>query len=127
MKTPLACLVALLLVIWSPITAAQVDGSALLATCSAAVKELDGEKISQQEALGSLYCVAYVSGFLDATSLAAKFTAGRRSICMPDNGITNGQAARILVKYLRENPQTLHESGRLSLYIALAKAFPCAN
>jgi hypothetical protein len=73
----------------------------------------------------SLYCIGYVSGFLDGMSVAVTSTGGRQNVCLPQRGITNDQAIRIFVKYLRDNPQTLHETGRMSLYISLAKAFPC--
>jgi len=101
------------------------DGSFFLQACSAAVKQADGTQLSQEESLLALYCASYVSGFLDAMSLTVTTTKGNKVVCTPERGITNDQAARILVKYLRENPKTLHQSGRMSLYVALAKAFPC--
>ena len=73
----------------------------------------------------SVFCIGYVSGFLDSMSVTVTSTGGRQNVCLPQHGITNDQAIRIFVKFLRENPKTLHESGRMSLYIALAKAFPC--
>ncbi len=30
--------------------------------------------------------------------------------CLPAGGITNGQAARIVVKYLRDHPEDLHRN-----------------
>jgi hypothetical protein len=101
------------------------DGSFFLQACGAAVKQSDGGKLSQQESLGALYCASYVSGFLDAMSLTVSTTKGQRNVCTPEQGITIDQASRVLVKYLRENPETLHQSGRTSLYVALARAFPC--
>ena len=103
------------------------DGTFFLQACGAAVKQSDGAQLSQEESLGALYCGSYVSGFLDGMSLAVGSTKSQRVVCLPERGITNDQAARLLVKYLRENPQTLHQSGRMSLYIALAKSFPCAK
>ena len=105
----------------------QEDGSHYLRVCSAAVKMSDGKELTQEESLGALYCVSYISGFLDSMSLTAKFTKGKRTVCTPERGVSNDQAARLLVKYLRANPETLHESGRMSLYLALQKAFPCTK
>lgn len=105
----------------------QGDGSYYLRVCSAAVKMSDGKELTQEENLGALYCVSYISGFLDSMSLTAKFTKGKRTVCTPERGVSNDQAVRLLVKYLRENPEILHESGRMSLYLALQKAFPCAK
>ena len=101
------------------------EGSTMLRACGAAVKQVDGVRISEEEAVQSLYCVGYVAGFLDSMSITVSVTGGRQSVCLPQRGITNDQAIRIFVKYLRENPQTLHESGRMSLYISLLSAFPC--
>lgn len=126
MRTQVFHLLAVVFVTFPLLVSAQgSDGSAFLQACGAAVKQSDGAQVSQEEAMGALYCASYVSGFLDATSLATSTTKGQRNICTPERGITNDQAIRILVKYLRENPQTLHQSGRMSLYISLAKAFPC--
>ena len=101
------------------------EGSTLLRACGATVKQADGGKLLDEEAVQSLYCIGYVSGFLDAMSVTVSTTGGRQNVCLPQRGITNDQAIRIFVKFLRENPQMLHESGRMSLYISLARAFPC--
>lgn len=101
------------------------DGSFYLKACGASVKQSDGGTLTPEEATLSIFCLGYVSGFLDANSLATAQSAGQPGICTPQRGISNDQAIRVFVKYLRENPRVLHESGRMSLYIALAKTFPC--
>ena len=101
------------------------DGAWFLRTCGAALKQADGKQVPDEEAVGALYCLSYLSGFADATSLGNSNTKGKPLICLPDKGVSNDQALRVFVKYLRDNPGQLHESGRTSLYIALAKTFPC--
>ena len=101
------------------------DGSFYLRACSAAVKLSDGGTLSPEESATSVFCIGYVSGFLDAHSLATAQNGASKAICTPQRGISNDQAIRIFVKYLQENPKTLHESGRMSLFVALAKTFPC--
>ena len=101
------------------------EGERLLRACGAVVKEQDGLKVPDHEAIESLWCIGYVGGFLDSMSITQSSGGGRQRVCLPQQGVSNEQAIRILVKYLRENPQTLHATGRMSLYIALAKAFPC--
>ncbi len=101
------------------------DGSFYLRACGAAVKQSDGGALSPEESATSIFCIGYVSGFLDAHSLATTQSGADKAICTPQRGISNDQAIRIFVKYLRENPKVLHESGRMSLFVALAKAFPC--
>ena len=121
----ICCFVWLLVLLPSASRAQGPPGSELLRACGAAQKQSDGIKISDEEAIGSIYCIGYISGFLDSLALSSAASGGGQKICLPQRGITNDQAVRVLVKFLRENPQTLHESGRMSLYIALARTFPC--
>lgn len=116
---------AYLILIFSSQTIASQDGSFYLQSCSAAVKQSDGVVLSPEDGLSSVFCIGYVSGFLEANALLTTENAAVKAICTPENGITNDQAIRIFVKYLRENPEYLHQSGRMSLYVSLAKAFPC--
>jgi hypothetical protein len=112
----------------SPVAHAQgQDGSFFLRLCTQTVKQSDGAKLTEEEGIGSLYCIAYISGFMDGSSLTSTFDAGKKTICLPAKGVTNDQAARVFVKYLRENPESLHESGRMSFYVSLVKIFPCGN
>ena len=101
------------------------EGARFLRACGAAVKQQDGVSVSDQEMIESLWCIGYVSGFVDSLSISQSTGGGRQTVCLPQQGISNDQAIRIFVKYLRDNPGTLHETGRVLLYIALAKAFPC--
>lgn len=105
--------------------AQENDGNKFLRSCSAGIRSADGGQLSDAELTDAWYCVAYISGFLDATVLTLKFAKGNSEICLPERGVGVDQAMRIFVKYLRDNPQILHESGRTSLYIALGKTFPC--
>lgn len=101
------------------------DGTWFLNACGAAVKQAENVQLSANEAIVSLYCISYVAGFVDAIPLVTTTTKGSPIICLPENGASNEQAIRVFVKYLRENPEQLHESGRASLFISLAKTFPC--
>lgn len=110
------------------LTGAQIqDGTWFLDACGAAVKQVDNVQLSANEAAVSLYCISYVAGFVDAIPLVTKTTKGSPIICLPENGASNEQAIRVFVKYLRENPEQLHESGRTSLFISLARTFPCKH
>ena len=51
---------------------------------------------------------------------------GAALFCQPD-GTTTGQAARIVVKYLRDHPEELHKHDSVLAFTALKAAFPCAN
>jgi len=103
------------------------DGAYFLQTCEAAVRQADGEKLSPQDAVRATACGSYLGGFMDAVSLNASTTLGRRSICFPEAGISDVQAARLFVTYLHQNPQSFQSAGRASLYVALVRAFPCGK
>lgn len=103
------------------------DGNHFLKTCGAAIRSSDGEKLGDIEMMPSIYCISYLSGFMDGMSIQLSATQGKKAVCLPEKGITNDQAVRTFVKHLRDNPQVLHESGRMSFFILLAKAFPCGK
>ncbi|MFT5708871.1 MAG: hypothetical protein ACI9ES_003175, partial [Oceanospirillaceae bacterium] len=48
-----------------------------------------------------------------------------KSFCLPENGMSSNQQVMVVTKYLKENPNKLHETARSSVFIALAKNFPC--
>ncbi len=100
------------------------DGNELLRSCSATVRLSDGADLNPEETVRSMWCIGYVGGFLDGLSVM-NWKGGATKVCLPTGGVTNDQAARIVVKYLRANPETLHQSGRISLLVATAEAFKC--
>ena len=104
---------------------AAQTGSALLENCTLAIRQSDGDKLNDVELLKAISCISYVSGFIDATGMIHSVRPQTQVVCVPVGGITNDQGIRILVKHLRSAPETLHESGRMSLLVALAKSFPC--
>ena len=111
-------------------TTSQEEGTAneLLNQCIPAEKQFDGKALKADEGVGAIYCLGYVTGFLDgATIEATTLYMATGTICLPEAGIAPDQAVRIAVKYLRENPQALHESRRSHLYIAIGRAFPCSE
>jgi hypothetical protein len=51
-------------------------------------------------------------------------SVGKSLYCLPSN-FTNIQLARILVKYLNDNPKYLSQEAYLSVVASLHEAFPC--
>ena len=45
--------------------------------------------------------------------------------CPPETNISNGQAVRILIRYLEQNPEILHKLAFLLANGAFMEAFPC--
>src|SRR5262245_3606926 len=77
--------------------AQQPDGSKMLRACGASVKQADGGSVTEEEAVLSVYCLGYISGFLDSMALTVGTTSGRQNVCLPQQGISNNQAVRIFV------------------------------
>ena len=93
---------ALLGVLASPRPAAASTGNGLLEACGM------GDA-------GGVACTYYVVGWRDAFAIATGECYGpkrmeqnlKMRICIPD-GVTNGQLEKVVLKYLRDNPATLH-------------------
>lgn len=117
--------ILLLLALGSRLASAQVEGSEILRGCGATVKQADGVRVTDREAIESIWCTGYISGITDGLRIAPELLGQRPFFCMPQKGVSNDQIIRVIVKYLRENPEQLHQSGRSSALVALTKAFPC--
>lgn len=90
------------------------------------MKQADGNEVSPQEQIESIYCLAYLSGFTDSVRLSSHFDKPKaQKICLPETGASNEQLARVVTKWLREHPDTLHQAARIEIMIAFEKAFPC--
>lgn len=100
------------------------DGSKLLRACSAAMRQADGAELSIEDSAQALWCIGYVGGFIDGLAVLG-WRGGAVKVCLPPDGIELDQAIRIVVKYLRANPERLHESGRAALVVSIAQALAC--
>jgi len=73
------------------------------------------------------YCVGFVGGFSVGWRLAAnhlKAPLPQRYFCVPFE-VSPDQEVRVLMKYIREHPERLHESAFLLMGAAFLEAFPC--
>lgn len=107
------------------------NGSKTLDACSAAVAQLNsnGPSKSQDDASKSGYCLGYINGVVDYNMVASVVLLGRPEgafFCPPHN-VELEQYARIVVNFLRENPEILHESQALVVTEAFKNAFPCGE
>ena len=107
--------------------AANLTGSDHLENCTLAIRQSEGETMSVSNLNKAIYCITYIAGFLDGIGAVQSVKPQTRLICVPVNGISSDQGIRIFVKHLRNSPETLHEAGRVELFIALARAFPCSK
>ena len=105
--------------------AAAMSGQELLTRCSAAEKYMQGETLTANETLDSMWCMGYVSGLLDGFSLGDFKVGDAKAVCPPEQGLQRGEALLTIVKWLRANPADLDKNGRRNAVIALSKAYSC--
>jgi hypothetical protein len=75
----------------------------------------------------NLACTAYVRGFVDGFFAANTLAEIGVKTCPPQTGISLTQGRLIIEKYLRENPQELHQQAGGLAMVALIRAFPCKS
>jgi hypothetical protein len=105
----------------------DVDGNQLLESCTSSVQSLDNGSFSSATQLRQAsWCAGYVTGVMQALDLARKLSDRQDQKNYPClAGIASEQAIRVIVKYLRENPEKLQERAVTLSLAALQRAFPC--
>jgi hypothetical protein len=107
----------------------KADGDSLLTKCSLAVRAFDGEKLSSADAAAGSFCVGYILGSHDTDYMVQmleeheKITLLKHA-CSPSNAST-GQMVRVVVKYLRDNPERLNMPASVLITDAIRSSFPC--
>jgi hypothetical protein len=103
------------------------DGNRLLEYCTSSVQFMDnGSFSSGTQSEQATWCIGYVTGIMDALDLARRLSDAqdvKNYPCLA--GTTSGQTTRVIVKYLRENPEKLQEPAASLSLTALQRAFPC--
>jgi hypothetical protein len=73
------------------------------------------------------YVQTFDSGECSGAVQMLRYTSRRNAgVCYPQQA-TSGQIARVIVKYLNDHPEKLHEDYRVLSVEALQKAWPCIN
>jgi hypothetical protein len=105
--------------------AMAMNGSQLLAGCEAMIHVLDtGEAPSSSPVFGAGQCIGLVEGASMIMYYLNDSLPKDVKVCVPE-GVTNGQGARVVVKYLKDNPERLHEDATSLMLLAYHKAFSC--
>jgi Rap1a immunity proteins len=117
-------LLSLSLPAWS--IADNGDGNKLLSDCGPLIAFLDGESVDQDKSRGISFCLGLIQGMLHMNQFYEYQLKGAALFCAP-NSMTNGQATRIVVKYLRDHPEELHQPDSVLTFTALRAAFPCGK
>ena len=120
----------LLLVIVAPAFADQT-GNDVLRRCQTTVRYYEKSGGPTGELFDAGWCPGWVNAALSLNGLHhewgkfVKEEPGLMQFCTPD-GVTVIQAVRILVNYLSEHPDQLHEDGMGLTIAALKASFPCS-
>lgn len=88
-------------------------GRRLLERCESVLK------IASPDLMNFGWCLGFLEGLDDMGA-----ASGARFYCLPDNA-SFGQQARVVVKYLNDHPEKLHEIDVALAIAALREAFPC--
>jgi hypothetical protein len=104
------------LVLFTSHAMAQFTGMELLNMCTT---EAEGQDV---------VCMGYLLGLNDAMNFNnAKLEAPQRIYCVPPESVTSWQIQLVVIKYLEDHPEKLHEEAVVGVMDALTKAFPCEN
>lgn len=110
-------LIALILSLSSTITAANMRTDTLVSMC--------------QNEPQALICIGYISGVTDALVLLSamnKHTLGAKPlVCPPSKGISNEVALKAVLNYITQHPESLRESARVTVMLALAQRYSCSR
>lgn len=96
------------------------DGNQLLQACNQAIKYFDSDERSNVFNAGS--CWGYIRAANDMYEIMAQDSI--RTICIPSETGTQ-QMIRVVVKYLIDHPERLHNVASLLIYEAFKESFPC--
>lgn len=100
---------------------AYADSNKLMDQCVEAENFMDRKSVGRSNSLEIGYCFGFLQGVRNMLQIFDK----EMKVCWPKNGIENGQAVRIVLKYMRENPNKLHEDQLLTVILAFREAYPC--
>lgn len=101
------------------------NGNALLAVCGDYINSVDrGGTLSEKDVVMAATCTSYIRGFSHGVSLISTERKESKGYCINES-VSALQIARVLVEYLRDNPQILHFHAAILTGRALRTGFPC--
>jgi hypothetical protein len=103
----------------------------LLSNCEKGVPQ------GTQPTAKDLSCVAFLKGFVSGLHAAQLVYTGSVNgqapmarvnvVCLPKEGISPEETRRIVVKYMQDYPEELHQHEDIAVLVALMKAFPACK
>lgn len=78
------------------------------------------------EALKAGVCIGFIDGWLQLAMMLKPPLVSQELFC-PPKGVTNQQVIDIVVKYMNDHPEKLHQPAAQILYDAISDSFPCSK
>lgn len=123
--------VVILLLISALPAFAGTTGNDVLDKCQTALRLYENNGGPDNEHFDGGWCFGWVSGASELTKLHNEWTSFVKEkptllqFCLPDSGVPLVQEVRVVVKYLKDHPEQLHEDGMGLTIAALRAGFPC--
>jgi hypothetical protein len=111
----------------------KLDGNKLLSDCMGALRAVDYQHRDMVTMMEHSSCMGYMKGFAegyglrDASPTNCPETNGPYNFCLPEQGVSPEQLARVVVEWLRTHPALLHLRWAILTRAAFADAFPCPS
>jgi len=99
------------------------DGNYLLRACSKGIELPTKPSLVDTREVG--YCLGMMEGAIALNHIYRTRPGTYPLFCYPPEATNMEQAARIVVKWLKANPEKLHAAAALCVVLALSEAFPC--
>lgn len=110
--------------LWPLACIAGNDGTTLLAECGEFV-EFSRSGHLPTESAGASYCLGLVNGVMGTNAIYRARTSENALFCPPDEPVTNAQAAREVVDYLKAHPKERDLDAVSLVVFAFRAAYPC--
>lgn len=101
----------------------HADGNSLLEDCIEAEHFLNEREVRNQLKVG--YCTGVIQGVMNTMYIFEEPLSSTIRLCWPESGTNSKQGVRIVTKFLRDNPDKLHENQFGLVVQAFMDSFAC--
>ena len=109
------------------LTLASMPGQAGAMTAEGLLDQcIDRIADSQDEPVERAYCAGFMRGAIDSWRIAVEL-GGRAHFCLPDQGVTVGDAVVLLGRFVEANEASARMPAAAVLLVALRRAYPCED
>lgn len=76
-----------------------------------------------------LICAGYISGVTDTLALVSDISSKKSKpiVCLPEQGVSVDQSIKVVMKYIKLNPELSHKPARMTILLAYHYAFGCKS